>query len=71
MNDPTRVDVQKEPGAMYLSLSDEIAAQHVADLHRQAAKQRLLRQLRARRRVTVQRRRTWERLTFRRPQPAS
>jgi hypothetical protein len=43
----------------------------VADLHRQAAKQRLLRQLRASRRATVQRRRNWERLTFRRPQPAS
>ena len=56
---------------MYLSLSEEIAAQHVADLHRQAAKQRLLRQLRARRSATIQRRRTWERLTFRRPQPAS
>jgi hypothetical protein len=43
----------------------------VADLHRQATKQRLLRQLRASRRATVQRRRNGERLTFRRPQPAS
>ena len=32
---------------MYTIARDEIAAQHVADLHRQAAKQRLLRELRA------------------------
>jgi hypothetical protein len=55
---------------MYLSFSDEIAAQHVADLHRQAAKQRLLRQLRASRKPTVHRRRIWEWLTVRRPRPA-
>lgn len=49
---------------------DEIVAQHVADLHRQAAKQRLLRELRASRKPTVHRRRIWERLTIRRPRPA-
>jgi hypothetical protein len=52
------------------SLTDEIAAQHVADLHRQAANQRLVRQLRASRKRTVQRRRLCERLAFQRPQPA-
>jgi len=55
---------------MYTIASDEIAAQHVADLHRQAAKQRLLRELRASRKPAVQRRRIWERLTLRRPRPA-
>jgi hypothetical protein len=48
----------------------EIVAQHVAELHRQAAKQRLLRELRASRRQTVHRWRIWERLTIRRPRAA-
>jgi hypothetical protein len=55
---------------MYTIARDEIAAQRAADLHRQAAKQRLLRELRASRKPTVQRRRIWERLTVRRPRPA-
>jgi hypothetical protein len=56
---------------MNIIARDEIAAQHVAELHREAAKQRLVRQLRASRKPTnVQRRRIWERLTFRRPKPA-
>jgi hypothetical protein len=55
---------------MYIAVRDQLAAQRLADLHRQAAKQRLLRQLRASRKRTIQRRRTWERLTLRRPQPA-
>ncbi len=55
---------------MYIAVSDQLAAQHLADLHRQAAKQRLLRQLRASRKRTIQRRRAWERLTLRRRQPA-
>jgi hypothetical protein len=49
----------------------DIVAQHVADLHRQAAKQRLLRELRASRKPAVRRRRIWERLTVRRPRPAA
>jgi hypothetical protein len=55
---------------MHIIARDEILAQHVAELHRQAAKQRLLRELRARRRPTVNRRRIWEWLTLRRPRPA-
>jgi hypothetical protein len=55
---------------MYTIAHDEIVAQHVADLHRQAAKQRLLQELRARRKLAVHhRRRIWERLTVRRPRP--
>jgi hypothetical protein len=55
---------------MHTIAHDEIVAQHLADLHRQAAKQRLLRELRASRKPTVHRRRIWERLTVRRPRPA-
>ena len=55
---------------MHTIFHDELAAQRMADLHRQAAKQRLLRELRASRKPTVRRRRLWERLTVRRPRPA-
>jgi hypothetical protein len=55
---------------MYTIGRDEIVAQRVADLHRQAAKQRLLRELRASRKPAVHRRRIWEWLTVRRPRPA-
>jgi hypothetical protein len=54
---------------MHTIARDEIVPQHVADLHRQAAKQRLVRQLRARRKPTAPRPRIWERLTIRRPRP--
>jgi hypothetical protein len=54
---------------MYVIAGDEIAAQHVADLHRHAAKQRLLRELRASGKPILQRRRIWEWLTVRRPRP--
>jgi hypothetical protein len=55
---------------MYTIGRDEIAAQQVAELHRQAARQRLLRQLRAGRRPAADRRRWWRWLTIRRPRPA-
>jgi hypothetical protein len=55
---------------MHTIFRDELVAQRVADLHRQAAKQRLLRELRANRKPTVHRRRIWKRLTIRRPRPA-
>lgn len=55
---------------MHTIARDELVAQHVADLHRHAARQRLVRELRARRKPTAPRRRIWERLTIRRPQPA-
>jgi hypothetical protein len=55
---------------MYTVARDELVAQHVADLHRQADRHRLVRQLRARRKPTAPRPRIWERLTIRRPRPA-
>jgi hypothetical protein len=54
---------------MHIIARDEILAQRVADLHRQAARQRLVRELRARRKLTALRPRIWERLTIRRPRP--
>ena len=33
---------------MYLVLTQQLAAQHIAELHQQAARQRLIRELRAR-----------------------
>jgi hypothetical protein len=54
---------------MHIIARDEILAQHVADLHRQAARQRLVRELRTRRKPTVVHRWIWERLTIRRPRP--
>ncbi|HYY80544.1 MAG TPA: hypothetical protein VFD04_15375 [Actinomycetes bacterium] len=57
---------------MYPSIRDELVAQRVADLHRQAARQRLLRQLHAARPPAARRRRPgiWRRLALRRPRPA-
>jgi len=49
---------------MHIIARDEILAQRVADLHRQAARQRLLRELRARRKPTAPRPRIRERLTI-------
>jgi hypothetical protein len=54
---------------MYPIGHQEIAAQRIADLHGQATRQRLLRELRAARRPAARRR--WEWLTSRRPQPAA
>jgi hypothetical protein len=54
---------------MYTIARDELVAQRVADLHRQAARQRLVRELRARRKPATLRRRIWEQLTIRRPRP--
>jgi len=49
---------------VYPTIRDEIVAQRIADLHRQAARQRLLRELRPSRNPTVHPRliRIWERL---------
>lgn len=55
---------------MHIAFREEIAAHRAAELYRQAAKQRLLRELRASRKPTVHRWRIWERLTVRRPRPA-
>jgi hypothetical protein len=53
---------------MYTIARDELVAQRVADLHRQAARQRLVRELHARRKPATLRR-IWEQLTIRRPGP--
>jgi hypothetical protein len=56
---------------MYLVLTQQLAAQHIAELHQQAARQRLIRELRTwPARADRHRRRMWERLPFR-PRPAA
>jgi len=53
-------------------LTEQIAAQHIAELHQQGARQRLIRELRARPSAASRLRRpTWVRLPFRRPRPAA
>ena len=54
---------------MYPVLSQEVAAQRIADLHREAAAQRLARELRGGR-GGRRRRSVWGRLVFRQPRPA-
>jgi hypothetical protein len=59
---------------MYVVLTEQIAAQHIAELHQQGARQRLIRELRARPSAASRHRhrhRTWVRLPFRRPRPAA
>ena len=53
-----------------LGLSSAIAAQRIADLHRQATEDRLARLARAGRERTAHGRRGWKRLTFQRRRPA-
>lgn len=55
---------------MYLVSSQELAVQHITELHRQAAAERLAREARAGRRRATRRRRVWQRLPFRQPRPA-
>jgi hypothetical protein len=55
---------------MYVVLTQQLAAQHIAELHQQGARQRLIRELRARP-SAASRRPTWVRLPFRRPRPAA
>jgi hypothetical protein len=57
---------------MYVVLTQQLAAQHIAELHQQGARQRLIRELRARPSAASRLRRpTWVRLPFRRPRPAA
>ena len=58
---------------MYLVLPQQLAAQHIAELHQQAARQRLIRELRARPERAARHRRRMRRLLLRRPrrQPVS
>jgi hypothetical protein len=58
-----------EEDEMYPVLSQEVAAQRIADLHREAAAQRLARELRGGR-GGRRRRSVWGRLVFRQPRPA-
>ena len=55
---------------MYVVLTQQLAAQHIAELHQQGARQRLIRELRARQSGSG-RRRMWVRLPFGRPRPAA
>jgi hypothetical protein len=57
---------------MYPSIRAELADQRIADLHRQAARQRLLRDLHANRKPAVRPRQPWVwwRWPLRRPRPA-
>jgi hypothetical protein len=56
---------------MYLVLPEQLAAQRIAELRQQAAKQRLIRELRARPERAVRHRRRMRRLLLRRPRPAA
>jgi hypothetical protein len=57
---------------MHPEMTQQLAVQHIAELHQQAARQRLVRELRTRPgRATRRRRAVWERLLFRRPRPAT
>jgi hypothetical protein len=57
---------------MHPILAQEIAAQHVAELHRQAAKQRVIHELRTdRERNSPPHRTVWQRLPLRRSRPAT
>jgi hypothetical protein len=56
---------------MYLVLPQQLAAQRIAELHQQAARQRLIRELRAWPERAVRHRRRMRRLLLRRPRPAS
>ncbi len=65
-----------EEDEMHPVLTQQLAAQHIAELHRQAARQRLIRELRTGPgRATRRRRAVWDRLPFRlpfrRPRPAT
>jgi hypothetical protein len=56
---------------MYLVSPQELVIQHITELHRQAAEQRLVRELRAGTgRATRRRRSVWGRLRWRQPRPA-
>ena len=55
---------------MHPTLYQELAAQRITELHRQAAHQRLVHELRAGRRETTRRRTVWTRLLVRQPRPA-
>jgi hypothetical protein len=57
---------------MHPALTEQLAAERIADLHRQATRQRLLRELRARPRQAARRRRVaWPRLWWRLRRPAA
>jgi hypothetical protein len=55
---------------MHPELTHELAAQRIADLHRQAAAERLAGEVRAGHRRAGRRRRAWGRLPSRQPRPA-
>jgi hypothetical protein len=57
---------------MHPELTRQLAEQHIAELHRQAATRRLIRDLRTRPGPVGSRRRTlWDRLLLRQPRPTA
>ena len=56
---------------MYLVLPQQLAAQHIAELHQQAARQSLIRELSARPERAARHHRRMRRLLLRRPRPAA
>lgn len=63
--------ISLEEDEMYRVLPQILAADHIAELHREAERQRLLHELRTRQARTTRRRRTVrDRLPFRLPRPA-
>jgi len=60
-----------EEDEMYLVSPQELVVQHITELRQQAARQRLVGELRTRQARTTRRRRTlWNRLPFRQLRPA-
>jgi hypothetical protein len=55
---------------MHPELTHELATQRIADLHREAAADRLAAEVRAGNRRATGRRRIWARLVFGQPRPA-
>ena len=63
--------ISLEEDEMYLVLPQILAADHIAELHREAERERLVRALRNGPGRPPRRRRTvWDRLPFRLPRPA-
>jgi hypothetical protein len=60
-----------EENEMHPVLTQQLAAQHIAELHQQAATQRLIRELRTGPGRPTRRRVVWGRLRFRQPRPAA
>jgi hypothetical protein len=56
---------------MHPELTRQLVAQYIAELHQQAARQRLVRELRTGPGRATRHRRVWQRLRLRQPRPAT